>query len=136
MIRDLHILAMGGPNAPIFAGHFRGEFGKEEPASIGAGGHQAPIKDVVAREMLDFVEWLNAATEADFGGQYLAARAFLDFVKLHPVPDGNGRTARLLLAVILRRHGLPALQLEEGDRSTLNGHLRQATTVVGSELRL
>ena len=36
-----------------------------------------------------------------------AARVFAAFLYLHPYEDGNGRTARLLLNVMLQVHGMP-----------------------------
>ena len=38
----------------------------------------------------------------------LAARAHGELVKIHPFTDGNGRTSRLLMNLILLQSGLPA----------------------------
>lgn len=46
-----------------------------------------------------------------------AAHMHLDLVKIHPFVDGNGRTARLLMNVLLRRAGLPALPIYPRDRA-------------------
>jgi Fic family protein len=40
-----------------------------------------------------------------------AARLHVDFVKIHPFVDGNGRTARLLLNLELLKAGFPAVVL-------------------------
>jgi fido (protein-threonine AMPylation protein) len=41
-----------------------------------------------------------------------AAAAHLEFARLHPFPDGNGRIARLLLQGLLLESGVPSLPLE------------------------
>lgn len=64
----------------------------------------------VSRAMDAFATWLAAADAAVRAGEMsaieLAARAYLGLVSIHPFRDGNGRTARLLLACLLERHGL------------------------------
>lgn len=56
--------------------------------------------------MRDLVERYASATQA--GGVppvLLVALAVLDFLCIHPFPDGNGRTARLLTLLLLYHHG-------------------------------
>uniref|UniRef100_A0A914H474 Fido domain-containing protein n=1 Tax=Globodera rostochiensis TaxID=31243 RepID=A0A914H474_GLORO len=77
----------------------------------GAGGHTFPHKDQVMG-VLKFLDWLYTASSSP-EAQEVAAKAFLYFVKLHPYPDANGRTGRLLLSLILMRKALKPLQLTE-----------------------
>ena len=62
----------------------------------------APAPDKVARLMKEFVqELVQRASEEDFEPVALAAWAHHRLVKIHPFGDANGRTARLLMNVIL-----------------------------------
>ncbi|MDR1042120.1 MAG: Fic family protein [Deltaproteobacteria bacterium] len=48
----------------------------------------------------------------------LAAYAHLRLVRIHPFIDGNGRTSRLLMNLILVNRGYQIINIEPGDRST------------------
>lgn len=60
-----------------------------------------------------------------------AAHVHLDFVKIHPFVDGNGRTARLLMNVLLRRAGFPAVPIYPKDRREYLTAIEQADTGAG-----
>ncbi len=63
--------------------------------------------------MAAFGAWL---AEADAG--YIAAfDAHYRLVKIHPFADGNGRTARLLMNLILIRGGYPPIAIRPADRA-------------------
>lgn len=47
---------------------------------------------------------------------HIAANAHLDFVFIHPFVDGNGRTARLLMNMILLQAGYPVTIIETSQR--------------------
>jgi Fic family protein len=56
--------------------------------------------------MRDLVEWINAElTDGDLPAPIVAALAHYQFATIHPYLDGNGRTARLLATLILRKAG-------------------------------
>ncbi|MDR2114363.1 MAG: Fic family protein [Bifidobacteriaceae bacterium] len=55
-----------------------------------------------------------------------AAHIHLDFVKIHPFVDGNGRTARILMNVLLRRAGFPAVPIYPQDRREYLNAIGQA----------
>lgn len=55
--------------------------------------------------MQTFVEWLNRSTRLH--PVELAAEAHYQLVAIHPFTDGNGRTARLLMNLILLMNGYP-----------------------------
>jgi Fic family protein len=53
----------------------------------------------------EFVAWLNS--EQTMNPVQKAALAHYKLVSIHPFIDGNGRTARLLMNLILIKHGYP-----------------------------
>jgi Fic family protein len=57
--------------------------------------------------MTGFVSWLNSSEAAIEHPIKFAAEAHLKFVSIHPFRDGNGRTGRLLMNLLLLRTGYP-----------------------------
>jgi Fic family protein len=57
--------------------------------------------------MSEFVTWLNSDQVAASHPIKFAAEAHLRFVSIHPFRDGNGRTGRLLMNLLLLRTGYP-----------------------------
>lgn len=55
-----------------------------------------------------------------------AALVHLDFVKIHPFVDGNGRTARILMNTLLRRTGFVAIPIYPKDRLEYLNAIEQA----------
>lgn len=79
-----------------------------------------PVK--IPQLMTDFGDWLlgiNPSAEASFGAHYR-------LVAIHPFADGNGRTARLLMNLILLRDGYPPVSVRPGDRNTYLDALERA----------
>ena len=60
--------------------------------------------------MEEYVRWLNTPHEG-MHPYYRAALAHLNFVAIHPFDDGNGRTARVLEALVLYLAGYKAIDL-------------------------
>ena len=61
-----------------------------------------PLK--VPELMTEFAMWLESA---GLHPALLATEAHYRFAKIHPFVDGNGRTARLLMNLVLLKHGYP-----------------------------
>ncbi|MFQ5812385.1 MAG: Fic family protein [Anaerolineae bacterium] len=57
--------------------------------------------------MQELVTWINSAEAAGLHPVERGARAHFRLVHVHPFVDGNGRTARLLMNLILVREGYP-----------------------------
>jgi Fic family protein len=71
-------------------------------------------------DMQDFTNWLKSVTSnsklGDENAIIWAAVAHTWFVTIHPFIDGNGRTARILMNLILMRHGYPISIISKEDR--------------------
>lgn len=72
-----------------------------------------PNPQKVPRLMAEFIQWLHAA---EINPIELAAMAHYKFVTIHPFVDGNGRTGRLLMNLILMIHGYPPAIIRPEDR--------------------
>lgn len=73
-----------------------------------------------------FVEWLQSPNNlhpAEF-----AAEAHYRLVSIHPFVDGNGRTARLLMNMVLMMLGYPPAIIRKRDRLAYISALEQAQT--------
>ena len=62
-----------------------------------------PLK--IEEEMNTFIEWLHSQTIQE--PILLASLVHLKFVSIHPFIDGNGRTARLLMNLVLLQNAYP-----------------------------
>lgn len=58
----------------------------------------------------------------------IAAEAHLKFVTIHPFIDGNGRTARLLMNLLLMQQGYPPALIMPQEHATYISSLAQAQT--------
>ena len=90
----------------IAVGAWRGQTGDPMQVVSGPTGRErvhfeAPGAARVAREMLAFLSWFNAAAAVD--PVMKAAVAHLWFVTIHPFEDGNGRIARAIADMALAR---------------------------------
>lgn len=86
------------------------------------GRHGFPSPAEVPALMGDFAAWLGAAP-ATPETAFTAHRRLVD---IHPFDDGNGRTARLLMNLILIRGGYPPVAIRPEDRPTYIAALQQA----------
>ncbi|MBL0708317.1 MAG: Fic family protein [Sulfurimonas sp.] len=71
-----------------------------------------PLK--IDEAMQEFLEWLKNSDEHPI---VLSALAHLKLVSIHPFIDGNGRTARLLMNLILLQQGYPIAVIEMKNRA-------------------
>ena len=97
-ILRLHALFYGGID-PDHAGHYR-----EDQVFITGTEYIPPTADEVPGLMAELVEDLNQRKN-DTHPVLLAAYAHRRLVDIHPFQDGNGRTARLLMNLILVNKG-------------------------------
>lgn len=64
--------------------------------------------------MVDFISWLQTAHDHPV---IIAALAHYKLVTIHPFVDGNGRTARLLMNLLLLQHGYPIAIIKKEKRA-------------------
>lgn len=64
--------------------------------------------------MDEFEQWLHDTKEHP---AHVAALAHLKLVSIHPFVDGNGRTSRLLMNLLLLQEGYPFAIIQKEDRS-------------------
>lgn len=77
------------------------------PVFISGDDKRPPAPSAVPGLMAD---WFAAVNACNADALECSAKAHYDFVKIHPFHDGNGRTARLVMNLILVRGGwLPAI---------------------------
>lgn len=74
-----------------------------------------PNATKVPKLMDEFISWLHTS---DIDTPTLAVQAHLKLVSIHPFVDGNGRTARLLMNLILLQSGYPPAVISKEDRQT------------------
>lgn len=72
-----------------------------------------PLK--VPTLMSEFMKWLHAPHAKNHPAQ-IAAEAHFKLISIHPFTDGNGRTARLLMNLLLMQEGLPPALIKKEDR--------------------
>ena len=71
--------------------------------------------------MESFVNWLN--TESGLHPVVKASATHFQLVNIHPFRNGNGRTARLLMNLLLDRAGYPTVFIAREDRERYNSLL-------------
>ena len=74
--------------------------------------------------MTAFMKWLR--TERNLHPALLAADVHYKLVTIHPFTDGNGRTARLLMNLLLLMAGYPAAIIRKRDRLAYIASLEKA----------
>ncbi len=82
--------------------------------------------DQVKQAMSDLIDWYRARER---GGEHpivMAATFHYRFVRIHPFDDGNGRMARLLMNMILIKHGYTVAMIRQDNRDEYLDKLEQA----------
>jgi Fic family protein len=130
-IRHIHALAMG----PVWdvAPHPQAT-NRERPGSLREhdiepfpGGMRPPVWTDVPLLVQDWVGRVQDLREVDDLGlpEQLAA-VHVEFERIHPFLDGNGRSGRLTLTLLLVRLGYPPAIIYKGDRGRYLAALRRA----------
>jgi Fic family protein len=104
-IHDLILKGIDDDNA----GHYR-----SVPVRISGSAVIMPNPRKVPDLMDEFQDWLVSAP--DLHPVAFAGEAHYRLVTIHPFTDGNGRTARLLMNLLLMMHGYPPAIIRKRDR--------------------
>jgi Fic family protein len=83
--------------------------------TITGSDHKPPEPFEVPIRMRDLFDWIKANENEN--PIVLGAVAHHEMVKIHPFKDGNGRTARLLLNLILLKKGFPICNIKRNERA-------------------
>lgn len=128
-VREIHSLVMKGID-PDYAGQYR-----DIQVRISGSSHVPPEPILVASLMKKMMKGINK----DEHPIVQAAKAHFELVSIHPFVDGNGRTARLLMNLILMRNGYTPGIILKNDRKryydilekTHRGELNDFIVLVG-----
>lgn len=94
------------------------------PAYLRGARYVPPSAEKVPQLMHQYAELINGWERPAVAR---AALAHLDFVAIHPFPDGNGRIARILMNLALMTAGLPWATIRTDDRLEYFRTLETAT---------
>ena len=112
LIKDIHAIILRGIDR-LNAGVYR-----SVPVAI-SGSRPVPPQPVeIAGLMEDFILWLRNESSG-LHPVILAAEVHERIATIHPFIDGNGRTARLLMNLVLIIHGYPIASIPGDSESRL-----------------
>ena len=80
----------------------------------------------VKQVMTDLLDWYRSKEREGEHPIIIAATFHYRFVRIHPFDDGNGRMARLLMNMILIKHGFTVALIRQDDRDEYLNRLEQA----------
>lgn len=92
------------------------------------GNYAPPAAYLVKPLMNEFIDWLNErmSSHSTFHWIELAALAHIKLVNIHPFYDGNGRTGRMLMNLILMKFGYLPLVIIKEEKNLYNEYMSQA----------
>jgi cell filamentation protein, protein adenylyltransferase len=128
-VRHVHKLALGAPwgvapHSSATPNERPGSFRQHDIQPF-PGGMIPPSWVEIEAEMADWIASLSSISSAKNPVESMAG-AHGDFERIHPFLDGNGRTGRLLLNLILVRFGYPPAVIYTRDRNRYLRALRRA----------
>lgn len=119
LVKQLHHLVVQDSQREI-AGNYR-----DGEVYISGSDHRPPSGFEVPAKMHDLIKWLSKK-KAEHDPVELAALLHFKFVNIHPFWDGNGRTGRLLMNVLVLQAGYPLAIILKNDRKRYYRVLREA----------
>lgn len=123
VLKDIHAIVLHSIDKEN-AGRYR-----KVPVIISGSRHVPPQPYLLEPMMQDLFRWYEQIKDT-MHPVVLAANMHEKFVSIHPFIDGNGRTARLLMNLILMQHGYPIANIKGDNDSRLKYYqtLEQAST--------
>ena len=107
IVKDIHAILMDH----IFTGGIY----RNVDVYISGAQHTPPSPNEMYRQIKDFYADL-AWKGKELNLIELAAWTHAEFVRIHPYPDGNGRTSRLIMNYQLLANGFPAISIAKENR--------------------
>ncbi len=95
--------------------------------------HKPPEAFVVPHLMRELIDWIKRNSNSLHPVE-LASLAHHRLVHIHPFTDGNGRTARLFMNLILMQNGYPLVIILKNDRQKYYRALEKADRGQSSEM--
>ncbi|KAL0112398.1 hypothetical protein PUN28_012031 [Cardiocondyla obscurior] len=117
-ILEIHRRVLGHVD-PVEGGQFR-------RTQVYVGGHIPPGPGDIHYLMEQFILWLNSEQAIRMHPVRYAALAHYKLVHIHPFTDGNGRTSRLLMNMILMQAGYPPVIIHKQHRHKYYEYLQLA----------
>ncbi|KAG7491094.1 adenosine monophosphate-protein transferase FICD [Solea senegalensis] len=102
------------------------EGGRLRTSQVFVGHHIPPHPQDLQRHMQELVQWLNSDEALQLHPVECAALAHYKLVYVHPFIDGNGRTSRLLMNLVLMRARYPPITIRKEQRAEYYGALDTA----------
>ncbi|MGL5833190.1 MAG: Fic family protein [Waterburya sp.] len=95
------------------------EAGRYRQLDVKAAGtnYLYPAHYLISQLMSEFIDWLNSKAAQNLHSIEYATNAHYRFVSIHPFRDGNGRTTRLLMNLLLLRAGYPIVIISNQERN-------------------
>lgn len=110
VLKDIHAIVLHSIDKEN-AGRYR-----SVPVIISGSRHVPPQPYLLQPQMEELFRWYEQNKDI-MHPVILAANMHEKFVSIHPFIDGNGRTARLVMNLLLLRHGYPIANIK-GDNNT------------------
>ncbi|XP_019717405.1 protein adenylyltransferase FICD [Hippocampus comes] len=93
------------------------EGGRLRTNQVFVGHHIPPHPQDLQRHMEELVQWLNSDEALQLHPVEYAALAHYKLVYVHPFVDGNGRTSRLLMNLVLMQARYPPITIRKEQRA-------------------
>lgn len=98
---------------------------RDHRVAISGSEFVPPLPVEVYPLLMEFSDWYTAE-KTRLHPVELASLVHLKLVTIHPFADGNGRISRLLMNLVLHRHGFPLLDIPYKSRAGYYGALERA----------
>ncbi|KAA0716718.1 Adenosine monophosphate-protein transferase FICD [Triplophysa tibetana] len=108
-ILEIHRRVLGYVD-PVEGGRFR-------TTQVFVGHHIPPHPHDLDKHMQELVQWLNSEETLHLHPVEFSALAHYKLVYVHPFVDGNGRTSRLLMNLILMQASYPPITIRKEHRA-------------------
>jgi Fic family protein len=101
---------------------------------ISGSKHTPPHFTVLSEKMEQLIQWYDEHKEIIHPVE-LAAELHFRFVYIHPFSDGNGRTSRLLMNLILMKYGFPPAIVKAATDDRLEYYETLEAASIGDDLQ-